>query len=390
MKKFTIVLLVMALAIMGGCSNDGGSGNGDSLVGDGKIMGTIENINTNLGAILPVHVFVIETNPDEITDPSSILDNYIAETTVEADDATYADYSYSISEVPDGEYYVVAYKDLNGNAEIDVSEAGPLDAAGFYGMSETSETAEAVIIEDGETTTGIDFIIGSTADTNIGGNMGSVYDGMTVETIEGAEVELYGTAGIKVAESVSTTNSSGTYSFSSGTIIDGEYYLKVSKNGYLTSITPLFVQVLYTDTTPHMTNSYWSVVSGAQDSRTEIGTGYYPNVYLLTETAAADYGYTSGSALIAAGVPETVGSGAVGILNPESGTIHYLDDTGLNIDDTLTATSSSGWFVIDGVAAGDDYTITANHDTYNFYEHKLIVEENTYLQVEIVSTDLPM
>ena len=55
MKKVVGVLLVIALLVVGGCSNDGGGG----YNGSGKIMGKIENIKTELGTILPVHVIVI-------------------------------------------------------------------------------------------------------------------------------------------------------------------------------------------------------------------------------------------------------------------------------------------------------------------------------------------
>ena len=382
MRRLASVLLILALLIIGGCSNSLIDNSGGSS--DVSIMGTIENMKPNLGTILPVHVLLIEENPYEVEVFELANLTVIAETTVESNDTTYETYSYSFNEVPAGEYYVMAYKDLNGNGEIDVSEQGPIDAGGYYGLTEETEDGEIVVVSKGDTITGINFMIDSVAKTNEGNEqydvaLGSVCDAMTEENLAGIEVEIYGTAGIKVAESVITI-SSGVYYFPHGTIINGEYYLKVTKDGYLTYLSPLFIQTYNSEEEEYLLETYWSVLSGVKNYKVDVGaSGNYPKIYMLSEEDAEDYGYSPDSSLIA-GQVSIIFEGAEAVLNPASGEVGYIGAEGtINYELEGTQSDGEGWFVVKDVESGD-YTITAAHD-YDFYEYKLKVEKDAYTQL---------
>ena len=375
MKKIAGILLILALVIVGGCSNN------VRYSGSGKIVGTIENMKTELGTILPVHVFVIEENPTEKNfDPANMT--IIAETTVDSDDDSYETYSYNLKNVPVGEYYVVAYKDLNGNGEIDVTEDGPIDAAGFFGMSEESDIAEKVDVNKDETVTGIDFSIENVGYTNFFEAVGTVST-INGDPIEGVEIELFGTAGIKVYESI-YSNESGEFSINGGHsnnigIVDGEYYIRASGTNYLTTVTPYFVQITTeNETTPPTTSrTYWSI-SGEENDDVKIGAWELPPIMMITQTEAEYYGYSTGSSIIGGDIGP---AGSEVIITPESGVIGYINAEE-QADYNLESSQGSG-YVIKEVEAGD-YAITAENDISDFYDFKLTIGEDEFSPINII------
>jgi hypothetical protein len=239
-------ILVLSLVLITACDGGlpGNGGDGDSLVGDGKIMGTIENFNAEAGQILDVHVMLLEEL--DVNGEIELDDLIIAETTASSSDNYYT-YEYSIDNIPEGEYYVAAFKDLNGNGSLDIGE-GPIDAFGFYGLPELSEipdelegppgNPEPVVIEGDETVTEIDFPAFSVALTTIEDFNGVVYNASGDPLEAEVEVELYGTAGIKLAEGIHNSTT-GEYYFED-LLVPGEYYIKTSSAGLMPSITPLF------------------------------------------------------------------------------------------------------------------------------------------------------
>ena len=370
-KIIVFIFLILAIAVIGGCS--GNSSNGDGV---GEIIGTIDD-QSNLGETLPIYVMVIEEDPTaDSTDFNSLT--MISETITDSNG------NYSLSEIPAGQYYVVAYKDLNGNAELNVASEGPIDAAGFYGLSNGNDNPEMVTVTGGETTTDIDFPLDSNAKTNFFEIQGRVFDIMTEDKLEGVEVELYGTAGIKITESVISADD-GYYTFPADSIIDGEYYLKASLNGsdYLSSVTPLVIQISEeTGNTPPMNTSvYWSVTDDTVNDNLLIGVWDYPDIGLISESFATDFGYTQGSGLIGGSIGI---SGSQVILNPDSGNIGYIDGQTEEIDYTAVTSQGEG-FAVKDVGAGN-YTITANYDMNDFYEHELKIEEDTFTFTDIITT----
>ncbi len=379
MKKIIVVLLILALIVIGGCSDDDSENN---YQGNGEILGAVENLKPDMGQILPVQIMVIEENPTKNNfDPNEMT--IIAETTVENDDNSYENYSYNLKDIPAGEYYIVAFKDLNGNGQIDFLEDGPLDAGGYFGKSEESEAAEKVVVSKDQTVTGLDFPINSVGYPNFFSLEGLVIN-LNEERIEGVEIELYGSAGIKVHESI-VSNSQGSFKIdgensNSVGIVDGEYYIKASLEDadFLNTITPYFIQkTTENETTPPTTSKiYWSIDDTENDDLL-IGNWQFPTITMITQKEAEDFGYTAGASLI---------GGDIGIENseviitPENGNIGYLNSE--RLPNYSLETSQGHGYIIKDVAAGD-YNITAEHETSDFYEFKLTVAEDTFSLLHI-------
>ncbi|MBM7555896.1 DUF2141 domain-containing protein [Halanaerobacter jeridensis] len=348
-RKILLLGSLFMLFILVGCSSS--SGGGDDSNSSGSIVGTITDQSSDLGAIVPIKVLVIEENPTaDSTDTTNLT--IVKETTISSGS------SYTINEIPDGEYYVIAYKDLNGNGEIDVSDSsGPLDSAGFYGMDVGDEAQQIVISGDEEL--GIDFEIESQA-TPIT-IAGTVETAFSEEAVNGAVIEIYGTNDMKVAET--TTDNAGLFSFASQ-IIDGKYYLEAVEESYLPTLSPYFEVV------------DGSLVWGERDNIVAEDDLF---IAMLTATEAEGVGYTEGTGLIGGETAEVDATsyeriyGASVELNPSSGTIGYMDDAGVNYDLTETQSSGGAGFVIKDVSPGN-YTLTASENNYSFDEYELKVE----------------
>ena len=305
----------------------------------------------------------------------------IAEKTVDSDDSSYETYSYNLNDVPAGEYYVVAYKDLNGNGELDITQDGPIDAAGCFGMSEESEIAEKVVVSEDEMVTGIDFAIENVGYANFFDAVGNVIT-INEAPIEGVKIELFGTAGIKVYESI-YSNESGEFIINGNNsnnvgIVDGEYYIKASGADYLNTVTPHFVQITTeNETTPPTTSrTYWSI-SGEENDDVIIGAWELPPIMMITQTEAEYYGYT-GSSLIGGDIG-IVGSKV--IITPERGVIGYIN--GAEQADYDLESSQGNGYVIKDLEVGD-YIITAEHDSSEFYNFKLTIGENEFSPLNII------
>ncbi|MFO7820414.1 MAG: carboxypeptidase-like regulatory domain-containing protein, partial [Halanaerobacter sp.] len=314
-KKILLLSALFISFLLVGCSSSSG---GDDSVSSGSIVGTITDQSSDLGAIVPIKVLVIEENPTaDSTDTTNLT--IVKETSISSGS------SYTINEIPDGEYYAIAYKDLNGNGEIDVSDSiGPLDSAGFYGMDAGDEAQQIVI--SGSEEVGIDFGIESQA-TPIT-IAGTVETAFSETAINGAAIEIYGTNDLKVAET--TTDSAGLFSFTDQ-IIDGKYYLEAAEDSYLPTLSPYFEIV------------DGSLVWGTRDNILAEDDLF---IAMLTTTEAEGIGYTENSSMVAGETAEVDLTsydkiyGASVELTPSSGTIGYMDDNGVDYD--LTETQSSG------------------------------------------------
>ncbi len=423
MKKIFLLggLLLCCLLLATACDSLPGGG----LNGDAAIMGIIQNLEPTAGQILPVTVFLAKADT-EMEASSIITDDYIAQTTAEPD-ANYENYSFSFNNIPAGEYYVAAYKDLNGNGLLDIEEHRSIDAFGYYGQPEMTDPISAggtgvlqangessepiiVIAQSGETTTDIDFPISPSFITSPDNTLtGTVYNGTSEfsSPISGIEVAVYGTAGIQVSNPV-TTDANGKYHFDGQGFGYGEYYIKATSDDYMPSLTPVFY-ILPEAIIPDPVDSCAVIWKGCEFQELANYNDFllvkditrepsFPEILMYTEDyITTNYGYTTGNneAFLVGkassfhgrimDIHSSLPSRMTVSTNPAVGEVVYLNEDFLP-DETLTGTEGHGWFMVDGITGGK-YTIKADDaeapDYVVFFDYDLILEEDTCTTVEL-------
>lgn len=314
-----------------------------------SIMGKVEYMDET--PVINAKVMVVEDYAGEFSGA-----NVFAE--VVADETGF----YSVSGLTAGEYYVLAYDDLNDDGIPDMDE--PM---GIYG-DEFGPLPVTVV--DGQTTDYVDIFIGVMEMPEGSFIAGMVEDesqsgGEDPVGLEGASVYLYDSLGTLIKQTVSGPK--GEFMFDE--LTDGDYYLKAEYTEHVSTLTQIYtVNPEKGVFTPIVMLGTDHPLLANQDLETK---GFIGGSVMDYDPMADDYTWVSGATVT---------------LSPLSGTVAYFDLDGdqmvINEEATATTESGEGRFTVMNVDSGN-YSITASDGTQSFDNVPLVVKNGKFTMVNI-------